>query len=699
MISYFYKKIKRPFLCALLLCFSFQIYAQKKDSITTPLSEIIITSILKDKKLYKSSENIQILTKENLEISDGLNYNQILNKVPGVFMQSGSLNTNRITIRGIGARSPFGTTSIRAYYGEIPLTDGNGSSTLENIELSSISSAEIHKGPAASSFGVGLGGTIILKPKFNDFNTQKASLTTTHGSFGLLRNIFELGLSNNTVNTNFIYSNNHSDGYRENNEYDRESFTATALITISKKNKLTILGNYTDIKAFIPSSVDLDTFNNNPRSAAFTWGRSQGFEDTQTILGGISWQHNFNINTQLNSSVFGIDKQNYEPRPFNILDEKLKGFGIRSRLSGTLNDKLNYGIGGELFSDTLENNIFENLYLDFPIGTGSVEGDKISNFTEDRYYYNLFSEINYEWSSKLSVSAGINLNQTNYTIDDHFNTGTNNTSGHFDFDLIISPKIGFVFNQNKYLKHRLTVAHGFDPPSTEETLLPDGQINPDLKPEQGWNFEIGTNFNALNNRLNGDISLYYLKVKDLLVSRRAENEDLFAINAGKTDHIGIESSINYLLLHTNLGNLSMYANTSIYQYTFDEFIDEDADFSGNKLTGVPSGVFNTGVTFSTKLGLYGNVNHQYVGRIPANDANTVFGNSYQLTNSKMGYQHLFYKKINFNIYFGVNNIFDTKYASQLQVNATGFGDNAPRFFYAGNPVNFYSGIHISYLFL
>ena len=135
-----------------------------------------------------------------------------------------------------------------------------------------------------------------------------------------------------------------------------------------------------------------------------------------------------------------------------------------------------------------------------------------------------------------------------------------------------------------------------------------------------------------------------------------------------------------MLLTSKKATISTYANTSIYQYTFDEFIDEDSNFSGNKLTGVPSGVFNAGMSFKTKFGLYGNINHQYVGRIPANDANTVFSDSYNLTNSKIGYQHIFHEKLDFNIYFGVNNIFDTKYASQLQVNATGFGGAAPRFF-------------------
>jgi hypothetical protein len=37
-------------------------------------------------------------------------------------MQQGALNTNRISIRGIGSRAQYGTQKIKAYYEGIPLT-------------------------------------------------------------------------------------------------------------------------------------------------------------------------------------------------------------------------------------------------------------------------------------------------------------------------------------------------------------------------------------------------------------------------------------------------------------------------------------------------------------------------------------------------------------------------------------------------
>jgi iron complex outermembrane receptor protein len=46
----------------------------------------------------------------------------------------------------------------------------------------------------------------------------------------------------------------------------------------------------------------------------------------------------------------------------------------------------------------------------------------------------------------------------------------------------------------------------------------------------------------------------------------------------------------------------------------------------------------------------------------------------------------------------LNNIFDEDYASQILINATGFGGNAPRYFYPGNPTNYYAGINMNYIF-
>jgi len=111
-----------------------------------------------------------------------------MNQIPGVFVFSGALNTNRITVRGIGARTLFGTDKLRMYYEDIPVTDGSGFSSIEQYDLENLSQIEVIKGPKGTAFGSNLGGAIILTPKEALGRSTNFSNNFTMGSFGLLKN-------------------------------------------------------------------------------------------------------------------------------------------------------------------------------------------------------------------------------------------------------------------------------------------------------------------------------------------------------------------------------------------------------------------------------------------------------------------------------------------------------------------------------
>ncbi|AXT54165.1 TonB-dependent receptor [Aquimarina sp. BL5] len=663
------------------------------------LQEVFINSQSIPLQEKYATDAIAIVSKQEINRGNTIELHPILNKVPGVFMQNGTLNTNRITIRGIGARNLFGTANIRTYFGDIPLTDGNGESSIEDLELASISRIDIHKGPSSSSYGVGLGGTILLRPEFIDYQTTEAFFSSSLGSYGLSRNIAKIAIGGKKSNLNIVYSNNHSSGYRDNNSYNRNTVTVTSSIYSGEKNSFSIIASYVDLKAGIPSSLDQEDFDNNPRQAAFTWGRSQAFEDVRHGILGLTWKHNYNPLFSHHTSIFTSFRNNYEPRPFNILKEESNTIGIRSRIIGIsnlFNKKWNWTAGGELFLDFYNSKTFDNLYEDFPPGTGSILGDQLSDLDEKRNYYNLFAETNFKANDKLQFNFGIHLNQTFFDIDDEFLVDNDDSSGSFDFDPIFSPKAGVNYLLNNNFIFFGNVAHGFSTPTTSETLLPDGEFNPDIKPEIGWNYEIGTRYNFFKSKLYGSLSLYSLRIKDLLVARRTEEDNFFAINAGKTIHNGIEGTINYNLLKFNQKQLNLFANASINDYKFNDFVDLDSDFSGNDVTGVPSHVINLGVDLISKKGIYGNLNFQIVGEIPANDQNTVFNDQYELLNGKIGYKNNIIKHLSYDLFLGANNILDIKYASQLQINASGFGGNAPRYFYPGIPFNIYGGINIKY---
>lgn len=669
----------------------------------TQLNEITINGNHVPKKLKKATTAINVISTKDIERSNNTNTTSILNRTPGVFMQSGALNTNRIIMRGVGSRNLFGSSKIRAYFKDIPLTNGNGETNIEDLELGAISRLEIIKGAVSSTYGAGLGGTIHLIPQQGYFNLQAINNGLTIGSFGLIKGLTSLNLSSETNSFKAIYSNTHSNGYRENNAYIRQTFTLNSNHYISKKDELSVLASYTNLKAFIPSSLNETTYLNNPKSAAFIWKSAKGFEDSKIGGLGLSWNRQHTSTLKQATSIFTSFRNNYEPRPFNILSETTFAFGIRSRLIGNsklFKKPLNWTLGGELFKDNLKTNTFKNLYQDFPEGTGSVKGHKLSYFKEKRSYHNVFFEVNYDFSSKTTLSIGMNLNETSYVLKDLLPVSPDNIdqSGQFKFKSIISPKFGVSYQYSKDINLFTSISHGFSPIPLNETLLPEGQINTNLKPETGWNFEIGTRGTTLNNRLQFNVSVYSLIIKNLLVARRTSEDQFVGINAGKTKHNGLEAAVNYQLVSKDAFEINASTNFTLNHYKFKEFVDDANDFSGNDLTGVPSKVFNAIIDFNTQFGMYGNLNLQHVGRMPITDTNTLYSDSYNLTNCKIGFKRNLNKKLKLNLFIGLNNIFDTRYASQILINASGFGGNAPRYYYPGNPINYYSGINLNYAF-
>ncbi len=667
------------------------------------LNEVVINSNHIQKKLKTTSVTTNIITNSDIKRGNNVNIAPILNKVPGILMQTGALNTNRITIRGIGARNLFGTAKIRAYFNDIPLTNGSGETTIEDFELNTISRIEIIKGAISNNYGTGLGGAIRITPKIAALNQTNVNAEFTVGDFGLFKKTFQASHGGNIHNFNATYSKTHSDGYRENNTYDRQTWTLSTKHTLNDNNKLSFLGSYVDLKAFIPSSINKETFDNDPKSAAFTWKQAQGFEDTQRGIFGLTWTHQYHSKLQQHSSIFANFRNTYEPRPFNILEENTHALGLRSRLLGQnnlFNKLLQWTIGTELFNEQYNWETFENRYLEFPVGTGSVEGNKLSNFKEQRNYYNLFLDINYNLSSQTTLSLGLNFNNTSYELEDKFPVTNDNPdqSGSYKFKDILSPTIGLSHQLFKNINLYANTSHGFSPISLEETLLPDGQINTSLKPETGWNFEIGTRTTFLQDRLQCNLALYRLSIKNLLVSRRLAEDQFIGINAGKTQHDGVEIDVIYQWINTRNITLNTFVNYAWNNFKFKTFIDGNNNFSGNDLTGVPSNVYNAGIDILSKQGLYGNLNLQYVGKMPITDSNDIFSNAYTLTHLKTGYKRQLYNKINLNVFLGINNIFNETYASQILINASGFNGNAPRYYYPGNPFNYYTGVNLNYIF-
>ncbi|MEM1135090.1 MAG: TonB-dependent receptor [Bacteroidota bacterium] len=662
---------------------------------TTEISEVVVSAFRGKRRLMNIPAAISLVGPAELRRDDDTNIAPILNRVPGVYMHSGAYNTNRITIRGIGSRSLFTTAKIRAYLNDIPLTNGIGETTLEDIDLRLLDRLEIIKGPAASEYGVGLGGTILMQTAKSPYRETSLDAQLTVGAYGLIRNTNSFKTGNDKANISIVHNLMQSDGYRENNEYDRQSITALTEFYAGENTTVSILASIIDLKAFIPSSIDSATFATNPRAAAANWQASQGFEDAQKGIFGFSIQQNISKRFSNSSSVFSGFRNAFELRPFNILREGNTNYGGRTSFS-YVNEALPFlpevTVGAEFFNEWYSWQTYENNERE----TGAI----LSDNEERRKYYNLFVKTSFKLNEKVYATAALNFNESTYNYNDFFADDTD-LSGTYRFESILSPRLALNYQLNESFSFYAAASHGFSPPTLEETLTPEGQINPNIQPERGMNYEAGSRAQLLNGRLFYDLTLYSMRIRDLLVARRTAEDAFVGVNAGRTTHNGIELSTQYQLVdskNTLFKQAMIFGSFTWNNYSFDEFIDGTDDFSGNELTGVPETVLNLGIDATLHTGFYANVNLLAVSSIPIRDDNSVYATPYEVTNAKIGFRKRLVSSFEFDLFAGVNNIFDEKYASMLGVNAGSFGNNTPRYFYPGLPRNYYGSIRVKYFF-
>ena len=694
-----YKSNATLFVFILLLVWGMPVFGQVQRD-TVALSEIILQAPPIKTSIQNMAAAVSVIERKELNKIDGVILTSVLNKIPGVYMQQGSLNTNRITIRGIGARTQYGTNKIKAYFEDIPLTNGEGETVIEDIDLETIGSIEIIKGPNSTSFGSGLGGVIHLSARETSVQESFGKTISTYGSFGLIKQTLSAGYGDVKSNLFSSYTHLQNDGFRANSAYDRKSFNLQGNQKINTKGTLSFIGIFTRLKAFIPSSVNEKTYNEHPEKAAANWEAAQGYESYDKLLMGIGYNHHLSQKWSFTASIFSNLKTGEEARPFDIIEEDNASIGVRA----TINYKdhlfslpFEVSLGTEVLLDNYTFSLFENLYLSQP-GQGSIAGEEFSKMEQNRNYSNYFIQVELELLKNLYLESGLALNTTNYSLTTILQPDMANSESSDTFGTVWSPRLGLSYKVAKGKNIYGSVSKGFSTPSIAESLTPEGTINTNLKPEIGWNYEVGFKGNWMDTKLYTELTFFSTQISNLLVARRTAEDQYVGINAGESSHKGIEFFVNYRLLKTSQWRLIPYFSGAINNFKFKDFVDGDNDYSGNSLTGAPDLQWSLGLDLNTAAGFSLNTSYRTVGEIPMNDANSKFTDAYSLLDIKATYSFKILKSIYIELYTGVNNTLDTHYAASILPNAVGFGSVPPRYYYPGNPRNFYGGVSLSYLF-
>ncbi len=669
------------------VCISSSLFAQNESNNTThpidtvvALEEVIVSAYQTRSSLRRIPGSLSILTGTAVSSWDANSMATTINSLPGVYMQSGTYATSRIVIRGMGSRTPYNTNRIKFYLNDIPITSSDGVSNPEDISLEMVDRLEIVKGPASALYGSGLGGTInMFTVKSNQANT-KAQIH--YGAFNTLKANVGQHINTNNFSLQAQFSAVNSDGYRENNHMRKR----TALVAGDVNLRLLDLEYFfytTYMNAGIPSSLGKTLFETNPKAAAQNWKEIEGYKRYQKGVGGISLIKQFNSSWNNKLILFGKWNDSYEKRPFNDLDDGSLGGGIRNKLSYH-STKADVIVGLEYVTDQYKWLIDKEDVL-------------LNKNRENRNHLNLFSMVYYRPTSRLNVSLAAAYNTIRYKLVDQFKDDGDN-SGKRSFPSMFSPRVGFNYSPHEVISLYASIGHGFSLPSPEETLLPEGNINPDIKPEEGIQYELGSRLFLLDNKMEIDATFYWIELNNLLVTKRFAEDVFTGINAGKTRHRGVEMTMRNKLF-SFIRFPGMLSSNFSYAFSKNEFIDftsDDIVHDGNLLPGIPSYTAQVSFRWTPIKSLWIDTQFQAVGKQYLNDENTLSESAYFYSNLKISKSFHAFKDATLSMYAGINNLTNSHYASMVIVNAKAFGTAEPRFYYPSLPRHIYVGLNWSF---
>ncbi len=595
----------------------------------------------------------------------------------------------RISIRGVGARSSFGVRGIRILRDGMPLTLPDGQTPIDYLDLEDIGRIEAMRGAASSLYGNASGGVIDFRSAPPPVDPLAGEVRTSFAGYNSERLTGVLGgaYAGGGWDANYGYTS--SDGYREHASVQLTNGYGHALLAAGKWD-LGVQAMGLDMPlAQNPGALTKAELDSNPRMADPRSVLKNASKAVKQIQVGLSAQRATDSGGVISAQLFGGTRDLYNPLTFGVVNVDRFSYGGSVRgiwpgHLGTLLNRFTAGIDASLQNDDRQNwNNCNGVVTPtaacpvLPMTKGTLTLDQTEIVSTAGPYVRDELEVARDYT----LTLGLRGDLTKFTVDDHFLSDGDN-SGHTTMSAV-SPMFGIVARIAPLHSLYANIAAGFETPTaTELANHPDGSagINPDLKPQHSWNYEIGAK-GILSAKWAYDLALYDTEVQQELIPYQVVGGGgrVYYRNAGRTRRLGVEFGVN-----TNVGPVEFGFAYSLSRFQFVDFVVDSSRYDGNTVPGVPENVVQVQSTYHWHS-LFGTAEVVGKSSVWADDANTASAPGYVVVNLRAGGTALFGRPW-LQPVIGVSNVFGARYVGSVVVNATGgqYYEPAPqRIYFAG----------------
>jgi iron complex outermembrane receptor protein len=665
-------------------------YGQQRDT-TTPQRLAPVVTVTRETARSPLSLPFAISSTQPDSARPGQRHTRLdetLLLLPGVTVANRNNPTQdpRISIRGFGARSAFGVRGVRVLRDGMPLTLPDGQTPVDYLDLESVGRVEVIRGSAAALYGNASGGVIDIHtapPPADPFAVQARGWG---GNFGYQRWTALFGGTSGRVSYQGDVSRNDQDGYRT---YSHQRVT-------SGYGKLSVKLGRTDMALQVlgfdmplaenPGALTRAQLDSAPAMADPLSVRKRARKTVSQVQVGLSGRRPLG-GGELSALVYGGTRDLFNPLTFAIVDFDRASYGAGIRFSAAptrllgLEHRLTAGLDAQRQNDDRQNHANCNGVTPSPgDSTCPVPGAERGVLTLDQR--EIVSSIGpyvrdeIALSDRFRVDLGVRADYVKFEVQDHLITATNpDDSGDRTLDAV-SPMIGFLARLTPLHSVYANISTAFETPTaTELGNQPSGAagLNPDLKPQYSTTYELGLK-GLFVPHLQYDLAIFDTEVRDELIPFEIPggNGRSYYRNAGRTRRRGLEVGVNAMLDELTLG-----ASYSLSRFRFREFVVNGVSYAGNSIPGIPTQQLQLAATWRRRS-FFATAEMVAQSRVFVDDANSATSDGFAVINVRLGATALFDRPW-LSPVFGVQNLFDERYAGSVNINATGgkFYEPAP----------------------
>ena len=590
------------------------------------LGVVTVTANRENTLLLQTPASVGVIGTRAIQRTGPMHPQQILNQVPGVAIAVTNGEGHSTAIR-----QPFTTSPVYLFLEDgIPIraTGFFNHNALYEVNIPQASSLEVVKGPGSALYGSdAIGGTVNILTKAPSV-MPGVELTGETGSFGWQRLLLDGTLATGKDGAARAAVNlTHTDGWRAKTAYDRQSVSLRHDQALADGAMLKTILGYTKIdqQTGANSALTYNDYLNNPTKNNL----SIAYRKVDALRMSSEYERDMgaallSITPYLRSNVMDLNgSYNLSSDP-RIEKSNVNSLGVMSKwrqdFGGALKPRLIVGLDLESSPGTRTE---DSLNLTSS-GTGAdrnysayTVGNRIYDYKVTFKSASAYLQGEATPLPALLLTGGLRFDSMTYDMSNNLAAGTTRAgtttryygqiaSAAVDYTHL-SPKLGAVYSLSPNSSLYASYNHGFRAPSESQLFragsgaladaLKKAQLALALKPIKANQFELG--WRGAADGWSYDLTLYQLVKQDDLVSQRDLATNIStSVNAGKTEHQGIELALGKAF--NSQWRLATALSYARHQYV--DWVTTTVDYSGKEMETAPRLMANTRLSWTPRDG-------------------------------------------------------------------------------------------------